>query len=148
MADVVPVPDAASQARQREAGLVGWRNLDAEQAVLAACLIDPAIFPEARALVRPGDFWRDKNSWIWGAMERLQAQGKPVNQLTVHYEIHRAGRLEALGRGYLSLLIAEMPTSVDWRSYAGVMQDLARERNGEKPRPTNTGYRGVYLPGA
>jgi len=89
-------------------------SLEAEEAVLGSCLIDPeAIF---QITLKPSDFYRDKNQWVFGAF--LSLADKSEGQ-----------KLDAIGgSAYLSHLVANCATSVHIRHYAGIVKKHSLQR--------------------
>jgi replicative DNA helicase len=104
-------------------------DLDAEESVLGSILIDDeAIFKVAPTL-RPEDFYREKNGWIYAACLSLQDRNEAINQVTVAYELTHQDRLESVGGpAYLSTLVANVPTSIHVEHYAGIVQSTAQLR--------------------
>jgi len=103
-------------------------DLDAEEAVLGSVLLDPQALAGIPFL-KPDDFYRDKNRWVWEAFHALTERGESLNQITVGQELARQGRLEGLGGpAYLAGLIANTPTSVHLKGYAQITYRLATMR--------------------
>ena len=104
-------------------------DLDAEEAVLGSCLIDDLAISKIQFLA-PEHFYRDKNQWVFEAVQSLAARNENVNSVTVSHEILRCGRLEALGGAdYLGNLIMNTPTSVHVDYYARIVLRLAGYRS-------------------
>ena len=80
-----------------------------EDALIGAILVDPSLLPLVQEILQPGDFHQEAARWVYEAMLAVQARGQAPDQLNVHYEIRRAGHLEALTRSYLSLCAARCP---------------------------------------
>lgn len=98
-------------------------NIEAEEAVLGSCLVDPDALLEVAAIITPGDFYREKNQWVFEAMVKL---GAGLDQITVGDELQKKGRLEDIGGlAYLSHLVLVLPTSVHARHYASVVVHLS-----------------------
>ena len=57
------------------------QDVEAEKAVLAACLVDNRALSEVRGVVRPGDF--HEHGGAFAAMLALQDAGEPVNYVTL-----------------------------------------------------------------
>lgn len=97
-------------------------DVSAEEAVLGSILVDPGAIEDVQAILQPGDFYREKNGWIYEAMLGVDA----VNQITVTQELSRRGQLQPIGgAGYLSLLVERLPTSLHAEHYAGIVSRLA-----------------------
>jgi replicative DNA helicase len=97
-------------------------DVEAEEAVLASLLIDAEAVIKVTPLVRPDDFFREKNGWIYEACVALWNRNEAVNQITVSHELARRERLEdAGGHSYLSQLVADLPTTVGVEDYARIV---------------------------
>ncbi len=79
--------------------------------------------------LRPQDFFREKNGWIYEAMLALLRAGGVVDQLTVAHWLAEHDKLEAIGGpAYLIACLAEVPTSMHLDYYAHIVRDLADRR--------------------
>jgi replicative DNA helicase len=98
-------------------------DIEAEEAVIASILVDPeAIFKVAPKL-NAGDFFREKNGWVYDACRALWDRSESINQITVSHELARRGKLEDVGgAAYLSRLVTELPTSIGVEHYAAIVQ--------------------------
>src|SRR5262245_48553620 len=72
-------------------------NLDAEAAVLGACLLDPAALDQALDLLRQDDFYRGAHQKVYQAVADLHARSQPVDLVTVQDWLASHGLLEAAG---------------------------------------------------
>ena len=105
-------------------------NLEAERAVLGACLIDPAASERLPTLLSPGDFYRERHQWIAEALSNLVRVGVEVDLITLADELERAGRLDEVGgHAYLAELMNSTPTSLYMSHYAAIVQRTATNRN-------------------
>lgn len=59
------------------------QNLEAERAVLGACIIDNTVIPEVEAVLDPADFYFPSHHKIFDAILILSQQGQPVDLITV-----------------------------------------------------------------
>jgi len=81
-------------------------------------------------IVKPDDFFREKNAWIFQACIDLTADGVSLNQVTVGHLLARKDRLEELGGvAYLSKLVTELPTPVGCEYYAQIVKRDALYRS-------------------
>ena len=105
-------------------------DVDAEEAVLAACMVDSAAAAECIAVVRPEHFFRESNGWIFGAICDLWSRGQDeINQVTVAHSLMLSGHLDACGgQSHLSEIIRRLPTSVGAKWYAEIVLRCARYR--------------------
>ena len=94
-------------------------DLEAEEAVVGSLLIDGSAFPRITHLVKPEDFYREKNQLCFAACEALFQRSEPIDQVTLARELSRTSRLEPVGgMAYLSHLVSITPTSVHSEYYA------------------------------
>lgn len=111
-------------------------DLDAEEAVLGSMLLDSGCFNSVHRILKPEDFYREKNRWVFEACVSLRENKKPLDQITVANELkgRRAeydgkSYLEAVGgSAYLSHIIANTPTSIHAIHYAKIVARLSWKR--------------------
>ena len=102
------------------------RDTDAEEAVIGSLLIDGAAIYKIAVLIKPSDFYGERNLQIYGACLSLYQRSEAINQITVAQELDRQDKLEACGGGaYLSHLISIVPTSLDIEHYAQIVYRLS-----------------------
>jgi len=89
-----PVPMRREQ--QRRDGLPP-HDLAAEEAVLAACLLDDDAVPRCEAIVQAQDFFREHNGWAYDACLAVWRRGEEVTVPAVAHELERMGRAAADG---------------------------------------------------
>ncbi len=98
-------------------------DVEAEEAVIASILVDPEAIYKVAPKLRPEDFFREKNAWVYEACRALWDRSESINQITVAHELARRGKLEDVGGvAYLSRLVTELPTPVGVEHYAGIVQ--------------------------
>ncbi|MFO8009363.1 MAG: replicative DNA helicase [Dehalococcoidia bacterium] len=104
-------------------------DLEAEEAVLGSLLLDSDAMVKIIDQLKSGDFYRDKNQWIFEATCSLYERNEAINQVTVAHELGRRNRLEALGGSdYLSNLVFSVPTPLHIEHYASIVQRLSMMR--------------------
>lgn len=103
-------------------------SLESEAALLGSCLINPEAIHEAAVLVRPADFFRERNGWIFEAMLALNERREPIDFVLLTEELERRGRLGELGAGYLTSLIAAIPSGLYAIHYAKIVAETALRR--------------------
>lgn len=107
-------------------------DIDAEEAVLGSLLIDPEAILLVATFLKPEDFYREQNRWVYKACLALYEREEVINQITVGRELASQPNQERLmdigGAAYLSHLIAAVPTSVQVESYAQIVHHLALMR--------------------
>jgi replicative DNA helicase len=102
---------------------------DAEQAVIAAMLIDPDAILRAAEHLDDTMFYREAHRRIFRAMIALSERGDVVDALTLSEELARRGELEQSGgKDYLSLLIDAVPTAANIEYHARIVKEKALYR--------------------
>jgi replicative DNA helicase len=104
-------------------------DVDAEAAVIGSLLIDGEAINRIAAVVKPDDFYRERNRWCYDACLALYQRGDAINQVTVTHELGLRERLEDVGgAAYLSHLVGTVPTSVHAEHYARIVNRAATMR--------------------
>lgn len=104
-------------------------NLEAECAVLGACLIDNTRLAVATEVLRGEHFYRKAHRLVWAAMQQLDADRLPIDLVTLTESMSRAQTLEeAGGPAYLASLIDGRPRSTNVAAYAAIVIEKARLR--------------------
>ena len=118
----------ASQARMYAEKLPP-HNVDAEEAVIGSLLIDGLTIDRIAPILRPDDFFRERNRWCYDACQALHQRGDAINQVTVTHELSVRERLDEVGGpSYLSHLVGMVPTSVHAEHYAQIVNRTATMR--------------------
>lgn len=101
-------------------------NIEAEQAVLGALLIDPDAIIKVAPIARADDFYLEKHAWIIEAIFALHERREPVDFLTVTSELERRGKLNDVGGpAYIAALINAVPTAVHVEHYAHIVEQTS-----------------------
>ena len=88
-------------------------NLEAEQSVLGAILLDNAAISEALGVLGAGDFYREAHRRIFAAMLTLSEAGEPIDAVTLTDTLRIGGALEAAGgAAYIAEVAAMVPTAM------------------------------------
>ncbi len=69
-------------------------DIEAEEAVIAALLVDVEALHKVLPILKAQDFFREKNGWVYEAALALWNRDEAVNQITVAHELARLDRLE------------------------------------------------------
>ena len=105
-------------------------DVEAEEAVIGSLLIDGESINRVASVVKPDDFYRERNRWCFDACLALYQRGDAINQVTVTHELSLRERLEDVGGpAYLSHLVASVPTSVHVDHYARIVARSATVRS-------------------
>lgn len=101
-------------------------NLEAEEAVLGALLIDPdAIIRVAQFLVAD-DFYVERHGWIYAAIRELYERREPADLVTLTDELERRNQLDQIGGPtYVTRLLNATPTSIHVEFYARIVERTA-----------------------
>ena len=70
-----------------EIGKIPPQDIEAEQAILGSMLTDQDAVTDAIEVLKPEDFYRDDNKYIFEAMNNLYAKGEPIDIITVKAEL-------------------------------------------------------------
>jgi replicative DNA helicase len=102
---------------------------DAEQAVLAAMMMDTDAIMRAAEFVDDTMFYREAHRRIFRAMLSITERGAVVDPLTLSDELSRRGELDASGgRDYISFLIDAVPTAANVEYHAQIVREKAQLR--------------------
>jgi replicative DNA helicase len=71
-------------------------DIAAEEAVIGSLLVDSDAIFRVASLVRPQDFFRDRNRWAYEACLALFERSEPINPVSLAHELARGDRLEEL----------------------------------------------------
>ena len=97
-------------------------DIEAEEATLGSVLIDGSALLRVVALLRPEDFYRERNRYCYEACLSLFSRDEAVNQVTVTHELGALNRLDDVGGpAYLSHLISVVPTPLHVEHYARIV---------------------------
>lgn len=100
------------------------QNIDAEQSVLGAILLDREAVYAAMKLLRPEDFYRESHRLIYESMLELNESGSPVDLITLSEHLRHKGALEkAGGVAYLASLAEMVPTAANIDYYARIVEE-------------------------
>jgi replicative DNA helicase len=106
------------------------QNIDAEQSVLGALLLDRDAVIEVADFLRPEDFYRNQHGTIYAAILDLYERREPVDIVTVSEVLERGGQLDQVGgSAYLTSLINLTPTAVNAVHYGRIVERKAVLRN-------------------
>lgn len=108
---------------------VPLHNADAEQAVLAAMLIDRVAIAKARAACAEEDFFASRHRALFRAILELSSDAVEVDPLTLAARLESRSELAmAGGKDYIGFLVDAVPTSLNVQYHAEIVQRLAAKR--------------------
>lgn len=105
-------------------------NLDAEQAVLGALLLEWGAMSDVVTMLKPDRFYSFQNQMIFEAMVSLFKQNVHGDTLTIINELTKLGKIEqAGGTAYIASLTDTVPTAANVSYYVGIVLDAAVRRD-------------------
>ena len=105
-------------------------NLDAEQAVLGALLLEWGAMSDVVTMLKADRFYSFQNQMIFEAMVSLFKQNVHGDTLTIINELTKLGKIEqAGGTAYIASLTDTVPTAANVSYYVGIVLDAAVRRD-------------------
>ncbi|MEG0017494.1 MAG: replicative DNA helicase, partial [Hydrogenoanaerobacterium sp.] len=100
-------------------------NLEAEQSVLGAILIEPLCITRVLEFVKPESFYRPQHTGLFSALLRMFTSGKPIDIVTVLDEVNsdEVFASEQDAKIYLTQLVQVVPSTANVESYAQIVQE-------------------------
>ena len=117
--DARPAANAAPRAQLPQ-------NIEAEQSVLAACLLNPDVTEEAVMRMRPENFFRPAHRVIFEAIQGLVSRRIPVDPISLADTLKAQGQLDAVGgRAYLAELADNTFSLTSWERHVDIVKRQA-----------------------
>ena len=102
------------------------QNIEAEQAVLGAMLIEKEAIARVTELLKGGDFYREAHRLIFEAMLDLYNRNEAVDMITVIELLKREDNLEKVGGiAYVTSLANSVPTAANVHYHAKIVEEKA-----------------------
>ncbi len=125
MTSALPADSSTNSATPFPSRQAPW-SAEAEQAVIAAMLMDPDAVLKAAELLNDTAFYKEANRRLFRAMVRLAERGDVVDPLTLRNELERSGDLDAAGgTDYIAELIDAVPTAANIEYHCRIVRDKA-----------------------
>lgn len=101
------------------------QNIEAEQAVLGAIIIEGNLINQVLEILTPEDFYKDSHKIVMNAMVELDRKGEPIDILTVfEFLKSKDHSLEDVGgSSYLTFLTETVPTTANVTHYARLVKE-------------------------
>ena len=100
------------------------RNIEAEQAVLGAMLLEREAIAKVMEKLRAEDFYREAHKVIFNAMLELYNRNEAVDLVTVTEVLKKNGKLEDVGGiAYVTSLANSVPTAANVVYHAGIVEE-------------------------
>jgi replicative DNA helicase len=124
-------------------GRVPPHNLQAEESLLGAMLLNRDAIADALQTCHADDFYKPAHGHVFDAIHTLYGQGEPADTVTVADELRRADLLDAIGGpAILTDLVAGTPHTGNAVHYARIVEEFALLRRliGVGSEITELGY--------
>jgi len=122
------------------------QNLEAEQAVLGAMMLEPETGSSVFEMLQSEDFYRDNHRLIFTAIQDLFEKGDPVDLVSVAEVLRQQGRLEQVGGiATISEIARSVPSAANVEYYARLVSEKALLR--QLIRATSSILERGYEPG-
>lgn len=100
------------------------QNVEAEQAVLGAMLIEKEAISKVAEFLQGGDFYRDAHKVIFSAMLDLFNRNEPVDLVTVIEALRKNDKLEGVGGvAYVTSLANSVPTAANVMYHGKIVEE-------------------------
>ncbi len=106
------------------------QSIEAERAVLSACLQSADALSESMEILRPDDFYVPRHRAVYDAMIALSEGGEPADLITLADHLEKRGELEKVGgpAGLDAMLdVAASPANVSYHARIVRQRSLLRE---------------------
>jgi replicative DNA helicase len=98
-------------------------DIKAEEACIAAILIDQTAIADVANIIQPQDFYRDQHRWAYEACIALWERDEHINEVTLAHELGRNGKLDEVGGlAFFARITTELPTAVGIAHYAEIVR--------------------------
>ncbi|MHB9026961.1 MAG: DnaB-like helicase C-terminal domain-containing protein [Armatimonadota bacterium] len=105
------------------------QNMEAEQAVLGAMLLDVEAIERAVEMLAPEDFYREAHRTLFLGIKALFMRQEPADQVTLGNWLRQHDQLEAVGGTlYLQQMMSTVPTAAGIRNYAKIVRAKSLQR--------------------
>ena len=122
------------------------QNIEAEQAVLGAMMIDKEAISKATELLRENDFYRQDHRAVYQVIVDLFSKNQAVDMVTVTEALKREGKLEDVGGiQFITYLANAVPTAANITYHAKIVEEksLLRQLISVSTQIAGSGYEGT-----
>jgi len=106
------------------------QNIEAEQSVLGAVILDNESLPKVIEILSVDDFYRETHRRLYGAILSLFEKNEPIDIITLIDYLRRTNELESIGGlSYLSSLASDVLTSANIKYHAKIVREKALLRS-------------------
>ncbi|HHV29552.1 MAG TPA: replicative DNA helicase [Clostridium sp.] len=105
-------------------GRIPPQNIEAEQSVIGAVLLDKEVLSSVTEIISSKDFYREDHREIFEAIMDLYEKAEPIDLITVSEQLKVRGSLEGVGGlEYLTNLASSVPTTANAKHYAKIVEE-------------------------
>ena len=102
------------------------QNIEAEESLLSAILVDNTALLEVVETLSAADFYRTAHQKIYEAITGLFDKAEPIDLVTLNNHLKEKGHLEAVGgAAFLARLVDVVPLAANAQHYARIVHDKA-----------------------
>jgi len=100
------------------------QNIEAEQSIIGAILIDNEALPKALEIIGTDDFYKTSHRKIFRSMVELFDRNEPIDLITLTDYMKRKDELDAVGGvSYLSSLVNMVPTAANIKYHSKIVRE-------------------------
>lgn len=121
------------------------QNIEAEQAVLGAMMIDKEAISKATEILRENDFYRQDHRAVYQVIVDLFSKNQAVDMVTVTESLKREGKLDDVGGiQFITYLANAVPTAANISYHAKIVEEksLLRQLISVSTQIAGSGYEG------
>ena len=102
------------------------QNIEAEQSIIGAVLLENDALLKAIEILSPGDFYRESHRKLFNVMLELFEKNEEMDLITVSEALKRRNELDDVGGvTYLSSLVGMVPTAANVRYHSKIVKQKA-----------------------
>ncbi|MBF0345399.1 MAG: replicative DNA helicase [Nitrospirae bacterium] len=105
------------------------QNIEAEQSILGAILLEQEAIYRSLEIISPGDFYKDSHKRIYNAMIALLDRHEPIDLITLTDYMKKTGEIERVGGvTYLSVLVNSVTTAANVAFHCKIIREKSLMR--------------------
>lgn len=106
------------------------QDIEAEQAVLGAMILDSNAIPDVLNIIEGKDYYRPNHQIVHETIVELYSKGDSVDSITVADQLNKQGNLERIGgREYLFTLVSSVSTVANVGYHARIIKERSQLRS-------------------
>ncbi|WP_133629122.1 replicative DNA helicase [Fonticella tunisiensis] len=99
-------------------------NIEAEQSVIGAMLLDKNAIADATEILKGDEFYKQSHSILFNAIKEIYDKDEPVDMITLVELLRSRDQLDAVGGvSYISTLVTAVPTTANVKYYAKIVEE-------------------------